>query len=204
MSRAVLFDLDNTLHDRDAGVRDFLAAQHVRRNLASLDVSLADWTEAFVRLEERGRVWKDSVYRALCEQFSLSIPPEVLLAEYEAEFASFVRPVDGLRETLEDLRRRGWKIGLVSNGRGTFQRRTLAALGIEPLLDVVVISEECGFRKPQPEIYHLALEALGCAAAESWFVGDDWVADVEGPRAIGMQALHLPPGPPLSRAALGI
>lgn len=188
--RAILFDLDNTLHDRNRGVLDFLACQYAKRDLARKGIDLGDWTKAFLTLEENGRVWKDVVYRELCHRFSLSVSPESLLREYEADFASFVAPNPGHLSVLEECRRRGWKTGLVTNGRSAFQRRTLAALRIESCLDLILISEECGLRKPDSEIYRRALDSLGCSPENSWFVGDDPIADVQGPRAIGMNALH--------------
>lgn len=185
--RAILFDLDNTLHDRNRGIHGFLVFQHERRGFG---VGVDEWIEAFVWLEQNGRVWKDVVYAQLCDRFRLAIDPETLLAEYEEEFARFVSPFPGHLSVIEKLRHDGWKTGLLTNGRTLFQRRTIDALGIEPLLDQILISEECGLRKPDPEIYRLALRELGCDASDSWFVGDDMVADVEGPRSIGMSAIH--------------
>ena len=188
-ARAVLFDLDNTLHDRDAGVRAFLAAQHGHLSLEEHDVALERWTERFVLLEERGRVWKDLVYARLAEEFGLPHPPESLLGGYVRGFARHVVPHEGMRETLAVLHKEGWRTGVVTNGRSAFQRDTLAALGIEPLLDVVVVSEERGLRKPSREIFELALREIECDAEGSWFVGDDPVADVEGARSAGMRAV---------------
>lgn len=193
MPHAVLFDLDNTLHDRDAGVRAFLAAQHRALDLERHGIALETWTSRFVALEERGRVWKDVVYRQLVEEFGLPHAADALLEEYTQGFCHHVVPYEGLHETLAALRDSGWRTGVVTNGRSTFQRATLAALQIEPLLDLVIVSEECGLRKPQREIFVLALERLGCSATDSWFIGDDPTADVEGARGAGMRALLFGP-----------
>jgi len=154
-------------------------------------VTFESWSERFGQLEQGGLVWKDLVYARLCEEFGIGQSPESLLAEYEDGFARNVVPMPGMRATLARLRAQGWGIGVVTNGRSAFQRRTLSALAIGDLLDVVVVSEECGLRKPDPAIFQLALDALGCQARASWFVGDDPVADVVGARAAGMRALQL-------------
>jgi len=198
-TRAVLFDLDNTLHDRDAGLLSFIRAQYSERRLDSLGVSAEAWTSRFVNLDHGGRVWKDEVYRQLCAEFSLSLPWEALLEDYEEGFRNHVVPCEGLVATLDELRSSGWRTGIVTNGRSSFQRRTLAALHIDHLLDVVIVSEECGLRKPDPEIFHLALNRLGCSPDSSWFVGDDYVADVGGAASAGMNALWLKPGPAIYR-----
>lgn len=186
---AVLFDLDGTLHDRDAGVRALLAAQHGELELDRHGVSLERWSARFVELEERGRVWKDLVYARLVEEFSLPHSPDFLLGGYVAGFARHVVPQEGLHTTLSALREAGWRTGVVTNGRSAFQRATIAALRIEPSLDVVVVSEERGLCKPDRRIFDLALRELGCAAEDSWFVGDEPVADVEGAKGAGMRAM---------------
>ena len=186
----MLFDLDNTLHDRDAGVRAFLTAQHAGHELSCHGVSLERWTERFVSMEERGRVWKDVIYAQLVEEFGLPYSPESLLATYVEGFAKHVVPHQGLLETLAALRVAGWRTGVVTNGRSAFQRRTIAALGVEPLVDAVVVSEEVNLRKPDPRIFEMALRELGCGAEDSSFVGDDPIADVQGARGAGMRAVH--------------
>ena len=191
--RAVLFDLDNTLHDRDAGVAAFLRTQHAALDLP---IPFEAWRARFVALERRGRVWKDVVYRDLVAGFGLDHDPAALLADYEAGFAGHVVPFGNPRETLRTLRERGWRTGIVSNGRAAFQRATLGALGIDDLIDTVIISAEVDLRKPDPAIFRLALDRLGCEAGASWFVGDDPEADVAGARGVGMQALWFQPGEP--------
>jgi putative hydrolase of the HAD superfamily len=57
------------------------------------------------------------------------------------------------------------------------------------IFDVRVFSAEEGVRKPDPEIYRLALSRLGVAPAEAIFV-DDRLKNVEGARRVGMHALH--------------
>lgn len=198
--RAVLFDLDNTLHDRDAGVRAFLETQHASLELAGHTVTLDRWTDRFVTLEERGRVWKDVVYAQLVEEFGLPQDANALLHSYESDFARYVVPHEGLIETLVALRHAGWRTGVLTNGRSEFQRATIAALKVEHLLDVVVVSEECGLRKPQREIFELALREIDCAAEESWFVGDDPAADVGGAVNAKMRALLFGTGGVLSLA----
>lgn len=193
--RAVLFDLDNTLHTRDAALLTFLHAQHSERRLDQAEVSPEAWASRFLNLDQGGRVWKDEVYKQLRTEFSLALPWESLLEDYEERFANHIIPSEGLVKTLTDLRAANWRTGIITNGRSTFQRRTLAALQIDHLLDIVIISEECGLRKPNPAIFHLALNKLECDPDSSWFVGDDYKADIEGAHNAGMNALWLKSSP---------
>jgi putative hydrolase of the HAD superfamily len=187
--RAVLFDLDNTLHDRDAALVAFVQAQYRAFDLESLGFGIDRWTSRFVELDQKGKVWKDVVYGELREEFGLPQTVDRLLAHYEQEFFHYVQERHGALRTLKKLMESGWRVGVVTNGREAFQRKTISALGIAPLLDTVVISESCGLRKPDPRIFNLALDALDAEAADSWFVGDDPETDVEGARAAGMSAL---------------
>lgn len=65
--------------------------------------------------------------------------------------------------------------------------RVLRQAGLYDHLDVLVISDAAGYRKPRPEIFQAVLDALGTAAEETLHVGDDLAADVAGAGAIGMR-----------------
>lgn len=192
-ARAVLFDLDNTLHDRDAGLAAFVAWQHRALGLDALGVSAEAWARRFIELDAKGKVWKDVVYDRLRTEFAIPHDPEFLLSQYVEGFARNVVPFPNLRSALASIRAEGWKIGIVTNGRGPFQRSTLGALGVAHLFDAVVVSEECGLRKPQREIFELALEACGGSSDGSWFIGDDLNADVRGAEGAGMRSILFDP-----------
>ena len=66
--------------------------------------------------------------------------------------------------------------------------------GLTGLVDDVVISKAVNLSKPDPRIYHLALDRLGGSAAETWFVGDSPQNDVWGPQQIGLKTAFLPTG----------
>jgi putative hydrolase of the HAD superfamily len=86
---------------------------------------------------------------------------------------------------LEELRRHGLKIGLISNGV-----RDLSAFVAHHRLDVDVAvgSRDHGWTKPHESIFRSALERLGVRADEAAMVGDSPEDDVEGARALGMRA----------------
>ncbi len=83
-------------------------------------------------------------------------------------------------------RRAGIRTGLVSNswGTGRYDRTLLAKL-----FDAVLISGEVGIRKPAPEIYRLAAEAVGRAAEECVFV-DDLPFNLVPAAELGMATVH--------------
>lgn len=89
---------------------------------------------------------------------------------------------------LDELRRRGLKIGLVSNGARDLDE-FLAHHAI--VVDVAVGSRAHGRTKPHPTIFQAALDLLGVRAEEAAMVGDSPEDDLEGARALGMQAFLL-------------
>ncbi len=95
-------------------------------------------------------------------------------------------------DVLREIKAAGLPVALVSNfDHAPTARQIIEREGIAPLLDVVLISEEEGFRKPAPSLFLDAAEKLGVAPAEVLFVGDTFEADVEGPRGVGMPCAWL-------------
>ena len=94
------------------------------------------------------------------------------------------------RELIAYLRglRLQYKVGLISNAWSGL-RNYITSQGFADAFDAMVISAEVGLKKPDAPIYHLALEKLGVAPAEAVFL-DDFIENVEGARAVGMQAIH--------------
>jgi HAD superfamily hydrolase (TIGR01662 family) len=92
-------------------------------------------------------------------------------------------------EVLEELQGRGYRMAIVSNGYE--QERTAAQLGVASYFDTIIGSFHVGFRKPMPEIYHMALDRLGIGPQQAIMVGDHWEADVEGPEKVGIKGVHL-------------
>ena len=185
---AVLFDLDGTLHDRAATVRRYLAG-HVRR----FDLP-AGYAERWTVLDDLGYRSKPEVYRRLVQELALTHSPEVLLGDWYTHGKLTPGLMPHAHETLSELRRRGLRLGLVTNGRSEGQRSTLAGLNLQDAFDTVLISEELNIGKPDPRIYTRALEQLGVQAAQTLFVGDSPTNDVLGPQQAGMKAALFPGG----------
>jgi len=190
--KAVLFDLDETLLDRTASLRDFVVwqAQGMLRN------SISDpqaFVQRFIELDNHGKVWKDKVYESLIEEFAIQgWSVDELLQVYILCFSAFSKPKKGAIEAVITLKEQGYKLGLVSNGKTPFQERNFNALGISDLFDAIIVSEAVNYRKPDIEIFELACQRLGVLTAESVFVGDNPVADIGGACSCGMFTVFIP------------
>ena len=97
-------------------------------------------------------------------------------------------PVPGAVETIAALRERGLKTGLI-----TVCSEDVVSLWEETdfhgLFDAEVFSAAVGLRKPDPEIYRIALEKLGVEAEDVMFVGDGANDELGGAERVGMTAV---------------
>lgn len=91
---------------------------------------------------------------------------------------------------LSALRAGGLRLGVISNWDERLPG-LLDELGLAPLFDVTLLSQEEGMAKPSPELFRLACRRLGLLPGRVLHVGDSSRLDVEGARAAGMQALLL-------------
>ncbi|WP_199322851.1 MULTISPECIES: hypothetical protein [Calothrix] len=71
MIKSVLFDLDNTLLDRDTSIKQFITFQYERFYPHFKHISQADYVTRFIDLDCHGHVWKDIVYQNLVGEFKI-------------------------------------------------------------------------------------------------------------------------------------
>jgi len=115
---------------------------------------------------------------------------DLLRARYEA-FLAVVRPVDGVSALLEQLGQR-YRLGFLSNyPDGPAIRESIHRLAIDRHFQSIVVSGDMGYCKPHPIVFAKLLEGLDRKAHEVVYVGDNWLADVQGAKRVGMQAVHM-------------
>jgi len=192
---AVLFDLDETLFDRTTSLRHFLADQ-IGRHSTLQNVDNKAYIDRFLRLDQRGRVSKSTVYRELLLAMSIDdhSAASALFHDYEDNFWRFARAFPGIDELFEQLGELGVRTGIVTNGQTHIQLRSLAALNLDQVVDAFLISESEGARKPDPEIFERAAHRLNANTNECIFVGDTPVADIVGSQRCGMRGVWFPNG----------
>jgi putative hydrolase of the HAD superfamily len=96
------------------------------------------------------------------------------------------------RPVIRELKKRGFKIGLISNAARSSRTysRMLNSYGIGQYFDSLTISCEVGYLKPAREIFHYSMEQLSVQPHEAIHVGDLYKADVVGAVSFGMHAAH--------------
>ncbi|MEJ1469495.1 MAG: HAD family hydrolase [Candidatus Sedimenticola sp. (ex Thyasira tokunagai)] len=91
-------------------------------------------------------------------------------------------------EVLEGLKSGGIRLGLISNA-STDEVRAWSNSPLAPLFETALFSCDCGLKKPEPEIYQLALNSMAVSAGQSLFVGDGNSREHQGAAASGIRSL---------------
>ena len=203
MTRAVLFDLDDTLFDHRTSARAALAEVH-RRHAATVDFARFDEDHSR-HLEElhvevlAGRMSIDDArrerFRRLFAAVGIAADEariDTIASAYRAGYVGARRVVEGAAALLEAVRPHA-RIAIVSNNLLEEQRGKLHFCGLASLVDELVVSEEVGLSKPDPGIFAVALARLGVGAGEAVMLGDSWGADILGAARAGIRAVWFNP-----------
>lgn len=187
MLRAVLFDWDGTLVDTaEASYRCYV------RLFSELGIPFdrttyartysPNWYQTFraVNLPEERWAWADSRW----------------LAHFATER---VEIVEGARDLIESLARRGIAMGVVTSGSSERVAREIDAHGLSGHLRARVFGCDVEQKKPHPEGLHLCLQRMGVAAEESVYVGDS-PEDILMAKAARVRAIAVPGGYPNEEA----
>ena len=135
--------------------------------------------------------WAD-YYRVLLESLEDRIYNEALVSEIQNRVQSELR-YHLYQETLQvltDLKHRDYNLAIVSNWNSSLPA-ICESLGLSPYFEILVVSDIVGWRKPQPQIFELALDELNIPAEAALHVGDDYNADVIGALGAGIAPIHL-------------
>lgn len=116
--------------------------------------------------------------------------PQLAGARIERGYGLWNQALEAVGETIERLRGSGVRVAVVSNSDGSV-RGSLERAGLLELFEFVVDSHEVGVAKPDPAIFLTALERMGVAPSNAWYVGDSVFHDVNGARAAGFSRVFL-------------
>jgi putative hydrolase of the HAD superfamily len=215
--RAVLFDLDDTLHDDTFAfttaaeeVAREVAAEHGIDALTLKDAYVAEAEGFWHRLTTdqvktklsalRTTMWGNALTAVGLADPDLAVRTAVSYNAYRKKYFS---PFPGAIDLLRDLKARGKKLGIVTNGVSETHHENIALLQIAQYFDAIFLADEVGMMKPDPLLFAHACQKLDTSPANSAMVGDRYDRDIAGAHEAGLYTIwvnvrseRVPPGYP--------
>jgi len=218
---AILFDLDDTLLIEDAASN---RAWEETARLFAEKTGLCDSADLLQRIRASARwFWSDPVRSkgAVASFFEarktyvkkalqeLGCNDEKLAVEIVDRFSEtkdlYIDFYPGAEKIVREISDRGFKMALLTNGDAVVQRQRVERFKIPAYFPVCLIEGEVGFGKPDPRIFHLAMEKLDVNPEQSWMVGDLLQTDIIGASGVGIHTIWcdygrkgLPADPPVT------
>jgi phosphoglycolate phosphatase len=181
--KAILFDLDGTLVDSARDLQDAVNVLLAEEGLRAIDKAEVTSMigDGVAKLVER------AVAATGGDLTRIPLLVDRFLAIYEANASRYTETYPGVQETLEELRKLGLPLAVVTNKPYRATIDILDALGLRAYFRAVVGGDTLSKRKPDPAPIHLALERLDVEPAAALMVGDNY-HDVQAARAAGVRA----------------
>lgn len=198
--KAILFDLDGTLIDYDAAQKYAVTkaieqmGKPVSPDLEKKALELVSG-DAVQDIEACRPGWMsaDSAYmQDIFTEADVNLPSGLFLSNYFEAMSQHGEPLPGVIDLLISLKK-DHTIGLVSNGLGPVQRKRLVKAGLMEYLDLLVISCEVGYAKPDPAILQLAMRLADSTPETTLFVGDSIGSDMVVAKAAGVDFVFIQP-----------
>jgi len=206
----VWLDLDDTLIDFHTNSRRALHRLYKVARLDSRWPVAEEWIDCYERYNQRlwaeyaaGEITRDHLRM---ERFRLPLVEggysdeegRRLSARFDTEYLDYLAEerelVPGALGLLEALRRAGVTIGILSNGFAEVQYRKIRRAGLEPYIDIVVLSDDIDVNKPDVRLYRYAQERAGVAeACRHLMIGDNPDTDIRGAVNAGWYAVLFDP-----------
>jgi putative hydrolase of the HAD superfamily len=204
--KALLLDLDDTLLDYSGDVDDSwtqacrTCCTPRQHDAARLIEALGPTRRWFWDDPERHRTarldmpgaWTSIVTYAM-ERIGLVAPglAETIVGDFAARRRERMCLFSDAIDCLEQARRDGLGLGLITNGDARQQRYKIERWDLAKYFDAMVIEGEFGVGKPDAAVYRHVLDKLGVAPADAVMVGDNLEFDVDGPQQLGVRGLWL-------------
>jgi putative hydrolase of the HAD superfamily len=190
MIKGIYFDFDGTLAWRMQAAYDnyryILSILFPEMDPSSIEFEAR--VQKCLLWDQYGTVGKQYVM----EQIQKKWKPDLFIEEgirlWYSRFPEFQVWMEGAKETILGLKQ-DFRVGILSNGPHDRQWPKIRALGMDQIFDPVLVSEDLGVRKPDPQIYMIAAERMHLPIQEIVMIGDTFETDILGAVRAGMPAV---------------
>ena len=201
----IFFDLDNTLWDHRKNAYLTLKEIFKREDISEkFNIGFEEFHTEYFTINEKlwaqirdGEIDKEYLrkhrfYDAFLffgvDDFELS---KVFEHQFLDEILNYNDLVPGAFEILEYLSEKNYTLHILSNGFKEVTHKKCELSGIKNYFKTITSADEINIRKPHPEVYDYALKKANAQKENSMMIGDDWIADVEGGKAFGLEVVFL-------------
>ena len=194
--KAILFDLDDTLLDRDQAVENLF--------FVILETCYGDVKDSVknIMLEkfkeyDKGNYGDGNKVKVI-EPFFDEFPPKHRIPSSDIQtfwnhhFPNCFSVNQNIINILNTIKKQV-KVAIITNGSTERQKAKIVNTNLDNLFEVIIISEEVGLSKPDKRIYELALKRLNVQPESALFVGDNLELDIGGPQNVNMRGIWFNP-----------
>lgn len=187
--KATLFDLDNTLYDAQ---QYFLGAFDDISQYLSTKYNMPK-REIFQTTAELWRQ-KTSMYpyffNDLLDLFHFDRGNLQGIIDIFNGYTGWIEPHPDVIPTLQALRERSYRLGIITDGNVERQKRKIGSLKLEPFFDVIIYTKEIQ-SKPSPTPFLIALAKLKVKAPDAFYIADNPLIDFKGAKEAGMKTIRI-------------
>ena len=206
--KAIFFDLDHTLWDFDTNSAEVLAELFHHHRLNDHGISGEhDFIKTYREINrlmwddyDRNQITKEVLrtgrFKNTLERYGIIDCPELcemLASQYLERCPVKKNLLPGTVEILEYLSGK-YSLHIITNGFREVQKIKIKSSGLDRYFQNIHISEEIGFRKPAPEIFHYAVKISGTVPEQCVMVGDNLETDIAGAENAGILPVFFNPG----------
>lgn len=188
--KVILFDLDNTLIDRQKAfeemLRERLSIYHENKD------ELEDVIKDIMIWDNHGNLDRLKVFEKYVEKYKIKESAYELNNYWKEHSGDIVYPFEDAIEVLDYLKRK-YRLGIVSNGNAISQRRKMNKLSFLDIFEYTIVSGETDYNKPDIRLFNRVCEDLRVSASECVFIGDNYRCDIEGSYHAGMTPIWFVP-----------
>jgi len=194
MIKAVVFDLDQTLIDL------------VKMKTEACKSAIKGMIKAGLKVDEKAgyrrlmhtyfRIGIDSniAFTKFLEKESGKVDEKILQAGIDAYLKtkpSFLKPYPYVLESLEYLKSRDLKLGIITDAPRVKAMQRLEGMYLTDYFDLIITFDNTGEKKPSEKPFRLAMKKLNLYPEEILFVGDSFTRDIKPAKKLGMKALQI-------------
>ncbi|MBR2316068.1 MAG: bifunctional riboflavin kinase/FAD synthetase [Clostridia bacterium] len=194
--KAIFFDFDDTLQSRQGAYRLYCEAfmdKYFPGVEGEKREKMLNEMEEYV---DGGYKDREDYFPELIELWGWDDHPPMqeLYDSFNNDYGKYVVMLPHALDVLEEIKQRGYTMGIISNGVSVLQNTKLDTAGIRDMFDVITVSGDFGVYKPDRRIFDEACRQAGFSNEECLFIGDHPINDIQGALGADMKAVRMNQG----------